>query len=220
MTSLSEDELLGIARRRMVESQLRQRGIEDQRVLDAMLRVPRHEFVSDSYRRQAYEDHPLPIGEGQTISQPYIVASMLQALELAPSDKVLEIGTGSGYVTALLAALASQVISVERHASLAAQAGRTLDALGYRNVKVVVTDGAQGYPPEAPYDAITVAAATPAIPPALLAQLNEGGRMIIPVGPAENQQLQLIRMHNRQPELYLRETCRFVPLIAGTDGVE
>jgi protein-L-isoaspartate(D-aspartate) O-methyltransferase len=220
MTSLSEDEFLALARRRMVESQLRQRGIQDQRVLDAMLRVPRHEFVPEAYRRQAYEDHPLPIGEGQTISQPYIVASMLEALELASSDKVLEIGTGSGYVTALLAELAARVISVERHAALAAEAGRTLDALGYGNVKVVVGDGTQGFPAEAPYDAITVAAAAAELPQALLAQLNEGGRMIIPVGPSQSQQLQLIQMRNRQPQIYLREACRFVPLVSGVDDVE
>lgn len=220
MASLSEDELLAIARRRMVESQLRLRGIQDQRVLDAMLRVPRHEFVPDPYRLQAYEDHPLPIGEGQTISQPYIVASMLEALELAPDDKVLEIGTGSGYVTALLAELAAQVISIERHWTLAAEARRTLDVLGYKNVKVVVGDGTQGFPDEAPYDAITVAAAAAELPQALLTQLNQGGRMIIPVGTSENQQLQLIRMRNGQPEIYLREACRFVPLIAGVDRVE
>lgn len=219
MTSLTEDEVLAMARRRMVESQLRARGITDQRVLDAMWRVPRHAFVPESYRRQAYEDHPLPIGEGQTISQPYIVASMLQALALRPTDKALEIGTGSGYVTALLAELAAQVISIERQPSLAAEASRTLDALGYKNVKVIVGDGTQGYLAEAPYDAITVAAATPVLPPALLAQLGEGGRMIIPVGPPENQQLQLIRMRDGEPEIYLREACRFVPLIAGVDGM-
>jgi len=220
MSSLTQDDLLALARRRMVESQLRTRGISDQRVLDAMLRVPRHEFVPEPYRHQAYEDHPLPIGEGQTISQPYIVASMLEALALTPTDKVLEVGTGSGYVTALLAELAAQVISVERHASLAAEAQRTLDALGYKNVKVVVGDGTQGYPPDAPYDAITVAAAAPVLPPALLAQLNEGGRMIIPVGQPENQQLQLIRKQDGEAEVYLREACRFVPLIAGVDGLE
>lgn len=220
MTSLTDDELLAIARRRMVESQLRNRGIADERVLDAMLRVPRHEFVPEPYRQQAYEDHPLPIGEGQTISQPYIVGSMLAALALAPTDKVLEVGTGSGYVTALLAELAAQVISVERHATLAAEAQRTLDALGYRNVKVVVGDGTQGFPVEAPYDAITVAAAAPALPPALLAQLSEGGRMIIPVGLPDNQLLHLIRMKAGAPEIYLREACRFVPLVAGVDGME
>lgn len=220
MTSLTDDELLAIARRRMVESQLRNRGIADERVLDAVLRVPRHEFVPEPYRRQAYEDYPLPIGEGQTISQPYIVASMLAALELTPADKVLEVGTGSGYVTALLAELTAQVISVERHATLAVEASRRLAALGYRNVTVVVGDGTQGYPPEAPYDAITVAAAASELPPALLAQLNEGGRIIIPVGSPENQQLQLIRLRGGEAEIYLREACRFVPLVAGADGMQ
>jgi protein-L-isoaspartate(D-aspartate) O-methyltransferase len=220
MSSLSEDELLAIARRRMVESQLRLRGIADQRVLDAMQRVPRHLFVPEPYRRQAYEDHPLPIGEGQTISQPYIVASMLEALALAVTDKVLEIGTGSGYVTALLAELAAEVVSVERHAILAAEARHTLEALGYRNVRVEVGDGTQGLLANAPYDAITVAAAAAELPPALLAQLNEGGRMIIPIGPPENQQLQLIRMQGGEPRVYLREACRFVPLIAGVEDLE
>jgi protein-L-isoaspartate(D-aspartate) O-methyltransferase len=220
MTSLPEDEFFAIARRRMVESQVRARGIADQRVLEAMLHVPRHEFVPEPYRGQSYEDHPLPIGEGQTISQPYIVASMLEALAIAPTDRVLEVGTGSGYVTALLAELAAQVISVERHATLAFEASRTIEALGYKNVKVVVGDGTRGFPEEAPYDAITVAAAAPVLPPALLAQLNEGGRMIIPVGQPENQQLQLIRIQGGGPEIYLREACRFVPLIAGVDGLE
>lgn len=220
MNSLTDDELFTLARQRMVESQLRARGIADERVLDAMARVPRHEFVPEPYRRQAYEDHPLPIGEGQTISQPYIVASMLAALKLMPTDKVLEVGTGSGYVAALLAELSAQVISIERHATLAAEASRTLAALGYRNVKVIVADGTRGFSAEAPYDGITVAAAAPELPLPLLSQLNEGGRMIIPIGPPENQQLQLIRIQGGEPEIYLREACRFVPLIEGADGLE
>ena len=168
MTSLTEDELFAIARRRMVESQIRTRGIADQRVLDAMLRVPRHEFVPEAYRRQAYEDHPLPIGEGQTISQPYIVASMLERSRPTPTDKVLEVGTGSGYVTALLAELAAQVISVERHATLAAEASRTLAALGYRECESGCGGRHAGISrQDAPYDAITVAAAAPELPPAV-----------------------------------------------------
>src|SRR6201987_2419455 len=143
-------------RRRMVDSQLRARGIGDEHVLDAMLRVPRHEFAPERYRDQAYEDHPLPIGEGQTISQPYIVGLMLESLELAATDRVLEIGTGSGYVTALLAELTSQVISIERHASLANSARSLLAALGYSNVGIVTGDGTQGFPQAAPYDAIMV----------------------------------------------------------------
>ena len=200
-------------RERMVQSQLRARGIADERVLAAMLRVPRHEFIPERYRDQAYEDHPLPIGEGQTISQPYIVASMLEALELKPEDRVLEIGTGSGYVTALLAELAAEVFSIERHANLAAEARRVLARLGYTNVKVIVGDGTRGFPPCAPYDAITVAAAAPELPEPLLEQLAEGGRMIVPIGPPDAQQLHLIRMQNGRPEITLREPCRFVPLV-------
>src|SRR6201984_1590185 len=138
MISVPEDEFSAIARERMVESPLRSRGIADQRVLEAMLRVPRHEFVPESYRRQGYEDHPLPIGEGQTISQPYIVARMLEALALKPTDRVLEVGTGSGYLTALLAELAAQVFSVERHAALADAARDLLADLGYTNVTGIV----------------------------------------------------------------------------------
>lgn len=199
----------------MVDSQLRARGIADERVLGAMARVPRHEFTAKHYRDQAYEDHPLPIGEGQTISQPYIVALMLEALELKSSDRVLEVGTGSGYVTALLAELTAGVLSVERHAALADLARELLAGMGYRNVKVVVGDGTGGFPQSAPYDAILVSAAAGEVPGALLEQLVEGGRMIIPVGSADSQQLQLIHMRDGQPRLSLRELCRFVPLISG-----
>jgi protein-L-isoaspartate(D-aspartate) O-methyltransferase len=201
----------------MVETQLRSRGLADERVLAAMLHVPRHEFVPAQNREQAYEDHPLPIGEGQTISQPYIVGSMLEALELRSTDRVLEVGTGSGYVTALLAELAAEVISLERHAMLAQEARRVLFSLGYSNVKIMVGDGAQGFPPGAPYDAITVAAAAQELPEALLAQLREGGRMIVPVGLPDTQQLQLIQIQDGRPVITLRETCRFVPLIAGVN---
>ena len=182
-----------ILRLRMVETQLRERGITDERVLAAMTRVPRHEFVSPALRHQAYEDHPSPIGEGQTISQPYMVALMLQALTLVPADRVLEIGTGSGYVTALLAELVAQVVSMERHAVLA-EAARVLLRLGYSNVEVIAGDGTWGIQKHAPYDAIIVSAAAPEVPRALLAQLPEGGRMIIPVGSDDSQQLQFIRM--------------------------
>jgi protein-L-isoaspartate(D-aspartate) O-methyltransferase len=200
-------------RRRMVEAQLRARGIGDERVLDAMLRVPRHEFAPERYRDQAYEDHPLPIGEGQTISQPYIVARMLEALAIKPTSKVLEVGTGSGYLTAVLAELAAQVVSVERHAALADAARELLCRLGYTNVRVIVGDGSGGFAEGAPYDAIIVSAAAAEVPPALLVQLAEGGRMIIPVGAGDSQQLQLIRMENGQPRISLHELCRFVPLI-------
>jgi protein-L-isoaspartate(D-aspartate) O-methyltransferase len=201
-------------RLRMVESQLRARGISDQRVLDAMLRVPRHEFAPERYRDQAYEDHPLPIGEGQTISQPYIVASMLQTLALAPTDRVLEVGTGSGYLTALLAELAAQVFSVERHAALAGAARELLGRMGYANVRLIVGDGSRGFVEGAPYDAIIVSAAAAEVPHSLLEQLAEGGRLMIPVGPADSQQLQLIRIENGQPRISLYELCRFVPLVS------
>jgi len=213
MTS-HDDDLLTALRERMVRSQLRGRGVCDPRVLDAMARVPRHEFTHERDREQAYEDYPLPIGEEQTISQPFIVALMLELLDLKPTDKVLEVGTGSGYVTALLAEMAAQVISIERHATLAERAREVLQRLGYRNVTVLVGDGSQGFEPSAPYNAILVSAAAAAVPAPLSTQLAEGGRMVIPVGPAEAQQLQLVRRENSQIRTTLREACRFVPLIS------
>lgn len=215
MNSSDETAAFSNLRLRMVDSQLRERGIGHERVLDAMLRMPRHEFAPERYRDQAYEDHPLPIGEGQTISQPYIVARMLESLALKPTDRVLEVGTGSGYVTALLADLAAEVLSVERHAALADAARELLGRMGYTNVRVVVGDGSLGFTEAAPYDAIIVSAAAAGVPRALLEQLAESGRMIIPVGPADSQQLQLIRMENGQPRTALRELCRFVPLVSG-----
>ena len=198
----------------MVDAQLRARGIRDERVLDAMARVPRHEFTPESYRSQAYEDHPLPIAEEQTISQPYIVAIMLEALALQPSDNVLEIGTGSGYVTALLAELAAQVVSIERHASLAVAARQLLRAMGYQNVRVITRDGSAGFAECAPYDKIIVSAAAPELPQALVTQLAAGGRMIVPVGQEDAQQLQLIEIRDGRPHTILREMCRFVPLVS------
>ena len=203
-------------REAMVRGQLAERGIRDRRVLDAMRTVPRHEFVLESFRQEAYEDHPLPIGEGQTISQPYIVAAMLEHLALRSTDRVLEIGTGSGYVTALLSLLSAEVHSVERHAELAASAESTLRRLGYRPVKIRVGDGSQGWAEWAPFDAILVSAATAEMPPALFAQLREGGRMMVPVGPPFSQELQLIRKAGGQPEVHILEGCRFVPLVEGT----
>jgi protein-L-isoaspartate(D-aspartate) O-methyltransferase len=215
MDFFDEAALYSELRLRMVESQLRARGIADERVLAAMTRVPRHEFITQQYRNQAYEDHPLPISEGQTISQPYIVALMLEALALKPEDKVLEVGTGSGYVTALLAELTARVVSVERHAALADTAREVLARMGYSNVTVVAGDGSLGVPEYAPYNAILVSAAASELPYTLLAQLADSGRMIIPVGREDSQQLQLIRMQNGQPHTTLRELCRFVPLISG-----
>jgi len=198
----------------MVDQQLRARGIADERVLAAMARVPRHAFAPEPYRVQAYEDHPLPIGEEQTISQPYIVALMLEDLALSPRDKVLEVGTGSGYVTAILAELVAEVISIERHPSLADEARRLLANMGCKNVRVLAGDGSRGVPEFAPYDAIIVSAAAPELPQALVKQLAEGGRMIIPVGGNDSQQLQFIYKENGELHARLRELCRFVPLVS------
>lgn len=200
-------------RRRMVETQLRNRGIRDERVLDAMLRIPRHEFVAEEYKPQAYGDHPLPIGESQTISQPFIVAASLQALNLQGNESVLEIGTGSGYQTALLATLARSVYSIERHATLAASSEAVLNKIGINNVKVVAGDGSYGLPQFAPYDAILVSAAVPVIPRSLIDQLAEEARMVIPVGPRHSQELQLVRKRSGMPAVEVIEGCRFVPLI-------
>ena len=200
-------------RQAMVEEQIVRRGIQDERVVASLARVPRHEFVAEEYRNQAYEDRPLAIGEGQTISQPYIVAISLAALSLQASDVVLEIGTGSGYQTALLAEIASFVYSIERHPSLAKAAAQTLARLGYGNIEIQVGDGTQGWREKSPFDAIVVSAAAPGIPAALLSQLREEGRMVIPVGPEEAQDLQLV--HKQSGQLLLRSlsACRFVPLI-------
>ena len=198
----------------MVESQLRQRGICDERLLAAMSKVPRHEFVSQQNWNEAYADHPIPIAEKQTTSQPYMIAAMVQAAEIKPEDRVLEIGAGSGYQTALLAELASQVFAVERYTSLAESAQKTLERLGYRNAKIVTGDGSLGLPEAAPYDAIIVSAAAPRIPQALMDQLAVGGRLLIPVGESEQQVLQLVqRQSDGSTTVRMLEGCRFVPLI-------
>ena len=201
----------------MVEQQLRRRGIRDERVLDAMLRIPRHEFVPAEYRPQAYGDHPIPIGEGQTISQPYIVALSLEAVSLSGSESVLEIGTGSGYQTALLAELSKEVYSIERHAALARRAETNLSKLDLKNVKVLVGDGSHGLREHAAYDAILVSAAAPSVPQSLVEQMADGGRMVVPVGPPESQQLQLVRKKEDRITVEVLEGCRFVPLI-GAEG--
>lgn len=198
----------------MVDSQLRARGIADTRVLKAMSRVPRHEFVPQSVREQAYEDRPLPIGEGQTISQPYVVALMLEELQLSPNDCVLEVGAGSGYATAVLAELVNQVFAVERRAALAENARGVLKLLGYPNVHVVTGDGSLGLAEHAPFDGILVSAAALELPMALVSQLREGGRMIIPVGAPDSQQLQFIRITEGQPVVSARGDVRFVPLVS------
>ena len=212
------DERFAAERDAMVRQQLLPRGIHDQRLLDAMRRVPRHEFISPDRWQQAYADHPVIIPEQQTTSQPYIIAAMIQGAEIKPQDRVLEVGAGSGYQTALLAELASQVVAIERYHSLAETAQATLRRLGYTNVAVVVGDGTLGWAPAAPYDAIIVSAAAPRVPPALLEQLAIGGRLIIPVGDAHDQVLQLFRKHpDGAVSRTLLEGCRFVPLI-GHDG--
>jgi protein-L-isoaspartate(D-aspartate) O-methyltransferase len=201
------------ARHHMVETQLRQRGISNDRVLAAMSRVPRHEFVDQRYAVQAYDDHPLPIGEGQTISQPYIVALMLELLDPAPDHVILEIGTGSGYQTALLAELARHVYAIERHPALAATAQGTLQRLGYSNITLEIGDGSAGLAAHAPYDGIIVAAAAPALPQMLFDQLKEGGRLVIPIGPSDAQDLQLVTKLDGKPVVTGQTGCRFVPLV-------
>ena len=201
----------------MVALQLRARGIRDERVLHAMARVQRHQFVAECFRSQAYEDHPITIAENQTISQPYIVALALEALALEPTYSVLEVGTGSGYQTALLAELTQQVFSIERHESLARQAETTLASLGYANITIVVADGGKGLAEFAPFDAIAVAAAAPRVPAPLFEQLREGGRMVIPVGEPHCQELQLVRKVEGRAVVGSLGACAFVPLI-GSHG--
>src|SRR6516225_6879022 len=206
-------------RHNMVESQLRARDIRDARVLDAMDRVPRHEFVPAEYRLQAYEDHPIPIGENQTISQPFIIAVSLEALALAGGESVLEVGTGSGYQTAVLALLARMVYSVERYSTLAQGAESLLAQLGFDNVRLVTGDGSHGLREYAPFDAILVSAAAPSLPKSLLEQLSEGGRLVIPVGPPHAQELQLVRKQEGRLGVEVLEGCRFVPLV-GSEGYQ
>ena len=200
-------------RAEMIEKQLRRRGIKDEAVLAAMLAVPRHEFVPLELRPRAYEDAPLPIGSEQTISQPYIVAAMTAALHLQPHHHVLEIGTGCGYQAAVLSRLTKEVFTIERRPELAAAASEKLSQLGYSNVHVHCGDGSFGLPEFAPFDAILVAAAAPTVPKPLLAQLSDGGRMIVPVGDAENQELQLIEKRAQAFSTRMLEGCRFVPLV-------
>lgn len=213
MTIGVQSDRFATLRMKMVAAQLRARGIRDERVLAAMGRVQRHLFVADEDQDSAYDDHPLPISAGQTISQPYIVAFMLEVLSLGGSASVLEIGTGSGYQTALLAELVRQVYSVERIDSLADGAATILRQMGYTNVSLIVGDGGLGWRECAPFDAIVVSAATPTIPQPLLEQLREGGRMVIPVGPADAQELKLVRKQEGRAVVTNLEGCRFVPLI-------
>ena len=206
-------DLLGQQRARMVEEQLRGRGIRDERVLTAMAKVPRERFIASEDTDKAYGDYPVPIGEGQTISQPYIVAAMVEALELRPEDRVLEVGTGTGYQAAILGELAAEVWTIERHLELAEKARQILSELGYANVHVVHGDGSMGLADYAPFDKILVAAAAPHIPDSLIEQLADGGRLVIPVGSRLDQQVQLVRKLGHETVVENRDPCRFVPLL-------
>jgi len=197
----------------MVATQIAARGVKDVRVLQALRDVPRHLFVPPHLRDDAYDDRPLPIGEGQTISQPYIVASMTELLDVQPPHRVLDIGTGSGYQAAILARLAQAVVTIERHAPLAERARDIFAALDIRNVDVIVGDGSDGHAPLAPYDRILVAAGAPRVPEALKAQLAEGGRLVIPVGPSGFQRLTLIERAGNAFTETAGEGCVFVPLV-------
>jgi protein-L-isoaspartate(D-aspartate) O-methyltransferase len=207
----------GSARQRMVERQLRRRGIEDERVLAAMEEVPRELFLPEAMRGRAYADSALPIGEEQTISQPWIVAAICQALALEGSELVLEVGTGSGYSAAVLARLAAHVVSVERHQSLSRAATEALAALEIRNVEVVVGDGSLGVPARAPFDAIAVHATAPAAPPTLVDQLADDGRLVVPIAAGDADVLTVLRREGDRVETREIGPCRFVPLI-GEEG--
>ena len=202
----------------MVEQQLRDRGIDDERVLDAMERVPRHVFVPERLRDRAYDDAALPIGSGQTISQPYMVARICEALSLHGNERVLDVGTGSGYQAAVLAELADQVHTIERLAELAKAAQASLQEAGYGDrVHVHVGDGTLGLPEHAPFEAIAVAAAAPELPASLYEQLEPRGRLVVPVGKRHGQQLQLIVRSPEGPAVVRSVSCRFVPLL-GEEG--
>ena len=202
-----------IARLAMVSSQIERRGIRDQRLLQAMRDVPRHSFVPAAGRAEAYGDHPLPIPEAQTISQPYMVALMIQCLRLRGAERVLDVGTGSGYQAAVLSHMAARVYTVECFPSLALNARLVMRRLGYRNVHVARANGCRGYPEQAPYQGIIVAAAAPFVPASLQAQLADGGRLVIPVGGMKEQRLTIV---TRKGDAFIEErtvTCRFVPLL-------
>jgi protein-L-isoaspartate(D-aspartate) O-methyltransferase len=203
----------------MVERQLRRRGISDQRVLDAMREVPRQLFVPEEQRRRAYADSALPIGSGQTISQPWIVAAICQSLELAGPERVLEIGTGSGYSAAVLALLAAEVVTIERHAELAQEAEARIRELGIPNVEVVVGDGSRGLPERGPFEAIAVHATAPRPPKSLAEQLADGGRLVIPIAQRGADMLTQYRRRGDEIVAEVIGPCRFVPLI-GAEGFE
>ena len=203
----------------MVETQLRARDITDERVLAAMERVPRELFVPSELQARAYDDAALPIGGGQTISQPYMVAIICEALALRGRERVLDVGTGSGYQAAVLAELAAEVFSIERIPELAERARENLLAAGYERVRVHVGDGTRGLPEAAPFDAIAVAAAAPEVPPSLYDQLVSRGRMVLPVGRRRSQELELVIRSPEGPAVVRSVPCRFVPLV-GEEGFE
>lgn len=213
MSSSRERDTFKKERKRMVDVQIRRRGLKDRRVLTAMEKVPRHLFVPENMAGWAYADEPLPIGAGQTISQPYIVGYMTDALKLSGGEKVLEIGTGSGYQTAVLAEMAAEVYTVELIESLAARARELLEGLGYTNIRFKTDDGSRGWPEAAPFDAVMVTAAANVIPASLEEQLAEGGRMIIPVG-VDFQELVLVKKGARGLERESLIPVRFVPLVS------
>jgi len=204
-------------REAMVATQIEGRGVKDPRVLAAMRKIPRHIFVQEALWERAYDDHPLPIGEGQTISQPYMVAVMTEALKLKGEEKILEIGTGSGYQTAILAELSEQVFTIERIDLLTKMARRNLDRLGYTNVVFRTGDGTIGWQDQAPFDGILVTAGAPTVPRYLFEQLAENGRMVVPIGGMHGQELMLVRKKDGQPIKTRYFGCVFVPLI-GKDG--
>lgn len=201
----------------MVRQQIARRGVDNPLVLNAMRKVPRHLFVPKEYQGRAYEDSPLPIGAGQTISQPYIVAYMTQLLQPEPDDRVLEIGVGSGYQTAILAEIVDEVVGLERVASLASSAAERLAALGYQRATIIAGDGTLGYPEHAPYNGILVAAAGPRIPPPLIEQLALNGKLIIPVGSSDSQLIKVVEKTPDGVKVSDLTPVRFVPLI-GEEG--
>lgn len=207
-----QPDTFAVQRAIMVEQQIRRRGISDLRVLQAMERVPRHEFVPEEWKARAYEDEPLPIGDEQTISQPYIVALMIAALHLKGTERVLEIGTGCGYQAAVLSGLVNEVFTIEMRPSLASSAESRLRTQGYANVRVYAADGTLGLPGNAPFDAILVAAAAPEIPAPLIEQLKEGGHLVAPVGSELQQELVVGTKKNGRLEIERAGNCRFVPL--------
>ena len=207
-------------RAQMVEMQLKARGLTDQRLTAAFGKVPRHRFVPKELEREAYADHPLPIGEGQTISQPYIVALMIGCLRLQGHERVLEIGTGSGYQTAILAELALEIFSLERVEELLLAARARLEGLGYLNVQLRASNGSLGWPERAPYDGIIVSAAAPSLPAPLLEQLADHGRLVLPIGPPQGQMLVEVEKHDGRISQREIASCVFVPLLGQYDWTQ